>query len=266
MTHDRERDEVGVQSGASSLSGGDDESPDAPKRRRPGTSAGSRRSGTRAPSVVPFDPNADPGDELDPTVVTMATLCDDIGQGRISNKAVQIMTNHTAWRIANREKRTHMKAAMEAKKYGGNVEDEDRPPHKTSAEDAGPLRDDVSSDAAMAGPSASIDKRTFPQARRADDDFDYTQDLATSRYNVQVRIGANGETIIDEESLFVNRNEEEDTEHYTHVEESDTTKFVNSLTYSKKLRGSRWSAEETELFYDVSASNCLLTIAYVFPI
>ncbi|KAJ3537010.1 hypothetical protein NM688_g6753 [Phlebia brevispora] len=74
--------------------------------------------------------------------------------------------------------------------------------------------------------------------------------MSTSRYNVQVRIGPNGETIIDESSLFVDRHEEEDTTQYTHIEESDATKFVNSATYSKKLRGSRWSAEETDLFYD----------------
>lgn len=84
-------------------------------------------------------------------------------------------------------------------------------------------------------------------------DFDYSQDLATSRYNVQVRIGPNGETIIDEESLVVNREETDETETYTHVTESDTSKFVNSATHSKRFRGSRWSAEETELFYDVSA-------------
>lgn len=75
--------------------------------------------------------------------------------------------------------------------------------------------------------------------------------MSTSRYNVQVRIGPNGETIIDEASLFVDRHDEVDTAEYTHIEESDSTKFVNSATYSKKLRGSRWSAEETELFYDV---------------
>jgi hypothetical protein len=45
---------------------------------------------------------------------------------------------------------------------------------------------------------------------------------------------------------------ENETVNYTHVEESDTTKFVNSSTYGKKFRGSRWSAEETELFFDVS--------------
>ena len=78
--------------------------------------------------------------------------------------------------------------------------------------------------------------------------------MATNRFNVQVRIGPNGETIVDEESLFVDRAEGEDiaAEQYTHVEESDQTKFINSASYSRKSRGSRWSAEETELFYDVS--------------
>ena len=52
--------------------------------------------------------------------------------------------------------------------------------------------------------------------------------------------------------FFFGRHENEDeTENYQHVEESDQTKFVNSATYGKKVRGSRWSAEETEEFYDV---------------
>ena len=61
--------------------------------------------------------------------------------------------------------------------------------------------------------------------------------------------------IVDDQSLFVDRPEDDDTAGYTHVEESDTSKFVNSATYSKKMRGSRWSAEETELFYDVRINN-----------
>ncbi|KAH9808913.1 hypothetical protein DFH28DRAFT_992858 [Melampsora americana] len=34
------------------------------------------------------------------------------------------------------------------------------------------------------------------------------------------------------------------------VEEHDSTRLVNSLTWSKKIRGERWSAEETALFFD----------------
>ena len=106
-------------------------------------------------------------------------------------------------------------------------------------------------------PTTVDDDETGKQA----DGFDYSENLAVSRYNVQVRIGANGETIIDEDSLFVNRDEEHRTEDYTHVEESDFTKFVNSATYSRKVRGSRWSAEETELFYNVSIAR----ISVAFP-
>jgi transcription factor TFIIIB component B'' len=82
--------------------------------------------------------------------------------------------------------------------------------------------------------------------------FDYNNTMAISRFNVQVRIGPNGETIVDEESLFVDRAEEHETDNYVHVEESDATKFINSGSYSKKFRGTRWTAEETELFYAVS--------------
>jgi transcription factor TFIIIB component B'' len=90
-----------------------------------------------------------------------------------------------------------------------------------------------------------------------DNEFDYSQTMSASKFNVRVRIGPNGETVVDEESLYVDNSAEQDTHDYTHVEESDTTKFVNSATHSKKLRGSRWSAMETELFYDVHLCSLL---------
>jgi transcription factor TFIIIB component B'' len=127
---------------------------------------------------------------------------------------------------------------MEAKKYGREADEEtqgiDRPPNAL----AEAQKTNVTSSANASG----ADEETS---------IDYSQQLETSRYNVQVRIGPNGETIIDEESLVVDRAENEDTSNYTHVVESDHTKFVNSGTYGKRYRGSRWSAEETELFYNV---------------
>jgi transcription factor TFIIIB component B'' len=89
--------------------------------------------------------------------------------------------------------------------------------------------------------------------------------MATSRFNVQVRIGPNGETIVDEESLFVDRAEEHETDNYVHVEESDATKFVNSGSYSKKFRGTRWTAEETDLFYAVSPFSSSLPGKVITP-
>src|SRR5262249_34845361 len=145
-------------------------------------------------------------------------------------------------------RRTRMKTLMESKKYGREHEEEVcKSKSVIPAAGGGPI---AGPSTASTPPSIDATGGTSPMAAIGDG-FDYSQDLATSRYNIQVRIGPNGETIIDEHSLYVDRNEEESTENYTHVEESDTTKFVNSGTYGKKFRGSRWSAEETERFYSV---------------
>ncbi|RXW19156.1 hypothetical protein EST38_g6683 [Candolleomyces aberdarensis] len=216
---------------------------------------GGRGRRSRAPSLPPYDPSADPGEDLDPTVVTMATLCNDTGQGRVSSKAAEILNNHAAWKKQNREKRARMRELMEARKYGRSEQEAEL----LQENGVLPTPSSITPSTSHASTSASTDD---PNA-----DFDYTQDLASSRYNVQVRIGPNGETVIDEDSLVVNREETDETANYTHVTESDTTKFVNSGTYAKRFRGSRWSAEETELFYDAlmqHGENYEL-IAYMLP-
>ncbi|KAH9944259.1 uncharacterized protein BXZ73DRAFT_39401 [Epithele typhae] len=241
---------------------GDENAEDSGQRTR--ESSTSRRGRSRLPSP-PFDPDADPGEELDPTVVTMATLCDDTGRGRISSKANQIVNNHVAWRAANRQKRARMKAIMEAKKYGRDLEAEEDGMDQAIA--STPQGGDSASGSNPNTPAPDSTTEDDPLADKSADDFNYSDSMAVSRFNVQVRIGANGETVIDEASLFVNRDEGDQTENYTHVEESDFTKFVNSTTYSKKVRGSRWSAEETDLFFDALSQfgeNYEL-ISYVLP-
>ena len=126
-----------------------------------------------------------------------------------------------------------MKAIMEAKKYGRS---EDIDPEPENGESS-------------ATPAENPPDQ--PADNEESNEYNYTKNLATSRFNVQVRIGPNGETIIDEESLVVDRVEADSTQSYTHVVESDHSKFVNSGSYGKRFRGSRWSAEETEMFYDV---------------
>ncbi|KAL4067378.1 hypothetical protein V8B97DRAFT_1977599 [Scleroderma yunnanense] len=220
------------------------------------TSVSKKARKSRQPTTPAFDADAGPGEELDPTSVTMATLCEDTGQGRVSSKASQILQNHLAWKRSNREKRTRMREMMEAKKYGRS-EDTDATQENRSQE-APPERDGTG----KFTPSARTET-----SEATGNGFDYSQNISTSKYHVQVRIGPNGETIIDEESLFVDRNAEEETANYTHVEESDVTKFINSGSYGKRFRGSRWSAEETELFYDALSQfgeNYEL-ISYVLP-
>ena len=234
---------------ASSEEGGDDDTTrdELPpsRQRRTRASSGTLRPRKRGPSPLPYDPNGDPGEDIDPTSVTMATLCTDTGQGRVSRKAAEILTNHAAWKAKNKEKRAHMRTLMELKKYG---KEEAESEHDQDGAQALPVEDAASTST----PGTSNAPPTAPVLDDTGNGFDYSQGLATSRYNVQVRIGPNGETVIDEESLVVDRAENDGTDNYTHVIESDHTKFVNSGTYGKRYRGSRWSAEETERFFDVS--------------
>ncbi|KAF9040470.1 hypothetical protein BDZ89DRAFT_1129076 [Hymenopellis radicata] len=230
-------------------SGSDAEtSPPAKKRKRSSGSQTPRPRKKRSPSLPPYDPDADPGEEIDPTVVTMAFLCEDPGFGRVSSKALEIQSSHAAWKARNKEKRARLRALMEKKKYG---------------------LDENEAMAKMLQLRQPLPKSHLQTKRRSRNGkwIRLFQDLTTSRYNVQVRIGPNGETIIDETSLTVDRDENHATENYTHIVESDTSKFTNSGTYGKRFRGSRWSADETELFYDALAQygeNYEL-IAFVLP-
>lgn len=231
----------------------------AKKRRRTSGSTTSRSRKKRTPSVPPFDPDADPGEEIDPTVVTMAFLCEDPGFGRVSSKALEIQSNHAAWKARNKEKRATLRAQMERKKYALNESDDEAKPPPNKQQTPEPEVEGVlqpSGEGEASGSNNVVDE--------SGNGFDYSQNLTTSRFNVQVRIGPNGETIIDETSLTVDRDENDATMDYTHVVESDLSKFTNSGTYGKRFRGSRWSAEETELFYDVSLS--LLHLCHLFSI
>ena len=181
----------------------------------------------------------------------MAAICEDTGQGRVSSKASQILDNHAAWKRSNKDKRTRMRTLMDAKKYGRteDVEDKNAPPPTVGQSFSVAT---TSAETLDRPPSATPGTPAPPVVSENRFGFDYDNTMATSRFNVQVRIGPNGETIVDEESLLVDRAEEHETDNYVHIEESDATKFVNSGSYSKKFRGTRWTVEETELFYAVS--------------
>ncbi|KAL0581645.1 hypothetical protein V5O48_000346 [Marasmius crinis-equi] len=258
------------------------ETSDSPNAENSGESAAPRK-GRRSKSKTqtpPFDASADPGAELDPTQTTMATLCEDTGQGRVSSKAAEILSNHEAWKKDRRERRARMRVIMERKKYGMEEDEEDERGAGKGKEPSTKAGEQEGNEAAVASGSGTVREggSSSPRASGSpapgaveiinnNDGFDY-QGLQRSRFNVQVRIGPNGETIIDEESLVVDRVEGDQGEgEYEKVVESDMTKFVNSGTYGKRFRGSRWSKEETELFYDALAQygeNYEL-ISYVLP-
>lgn len=72
---------------------------------------------------------------------------------------------------------------------------------------------------------------------------------------LQVRL-INGQIVLDTDSLTIERTET-DRDYgdgaMEIVEENSMSRKVNSQTYGKRQKSSRWNAIETELFYDVSA-------------
>ncbi|KAI5836524.1 hypothetical protein K523DRAFT_410636 [Schizophyllum commune Tattone D] len=200
----------------------------------------------RRKKVPAFDPDADPGEEIDPTTITMAELCEDTGQGRVSSRAMEVQDSWAAWKVRSREYRARLMAKKERKKLG-KPEDEDEQAQNATAKEA-PEGNSLAKQAPPDDTQATVVEANGDGEEDSDDDF--YGNLKARDYTTQVRLGAGASIVIDEESTQVDRAADEDTSGYTHVVEHDRTKFINSSTYTKKVRGSRWSAEETELFYD----------------
>ncbi|KAL1708332.1 hypothetical protein EV121DRAFT_277296 [Schizophyllum commune] len=200
----------------------------------------------RRKKVPAFDPDADPGEEIDPTTITMAELCEDTGQGRVSSRAMEVQDSWAAWKVRSREYRARLMAKKERKKLGKPEEEEEE--EQNAAAKEAPEGDSPAKQAPPDDTQATAVETNGDGEEDSDDDF--YGNLKARDYTTQVRLGAGASIVIDEESTQVDRAADEDTTGYTHVVEHDRTKFINSSTYTKKVRGSRWSAEETELFYD----------------
>lgn len=73
-----------------------------------------------------------------------------------------------------------------------------------------------------------------------------------NRYAVQTRI-VDGKIVLDEQSLYANYRDDEQQEreqrHWEVIDEREGDQFVNSASRSKQRRTQRWTAEETERFF-----------------
>jgi transcription factor TFIIIB component B'' len=88
------------------------------------------------------------------------------------------------------------------------------------------------------------------------DNNDYDQQLRTNHYTVAMRVDTAGQLVVDEDTLIVDRSADPDIAQeeaaMSHVIESDTNHFINSASYTQKIKGCRWSNEETAFFYEVT--------------
>ncbi|KAH7320357.1 hypothetical protein B0J17DRAFT_298395 [Rhizoctonia solani] len=193
---------------------------------------------------------------LDPTTATMASLCEsDVATGRLSSKYLEKGIAYVK-HVEERRQRIMERTAERLKKLRQSGLDVDQPqaspikkPEPTPAPPPGAEVDEDGNP--IAGPSgqrelgASLSPSPEPEAGPPPETF------AESAAAPQIRF-VNGEMVLDEESQFYDRaGPIQDEDSMVVVDEADSTRFSNSNSFMKKAgsRGSRWTAEETELFY-----------------
>lgn len=250
--------------------------------RRPRKSAAeitqNSRLGTPPPLIASTaeEHNASLPPPPDTNVMLMSDIINDNGFGRVSSRFLEIQRKAVELKENRAKARERMKSqARKAQRLRDGILGEDtdgeggplevaEPGLSTSlpvAQASASLSRKKSSDPPLssiqqpvAGPSNS--RPTDAPHRPVDDDeiSDISDTEVTKNSNIaaQIRI-VNGQMVIDQNSLVVDQHARAELRAgaMETVEERDADRFVNSSTWGKKLKGERWSREETDLFFDV---------------
>lgn len=220
---------------------------------------------------------------LDPTTATMASLCEsDLPTGRLSSKYLEkgiayVKVSNTiiftlelilAKHVEERRQRIMERTAERLRQLrSSGLDPSETPPPKKPESTLVEANLDANADAnantninasPISGPSSSRGElgaslSPSPEREPPPPQETFTESAAAP----QIRF-VNGEMVLDEESQFYDRAgpEVQDEDSMVVVDEADSTRFSNSSSFMKKAgaRGSRWTADETEMFYWVRNS------------
>ncbi|KAG8954956.1 Transcription factor TFIIIB component B [Tulasnella sp. 424] len=260
------------KSSPATLEAGDEAEEDETSER---THAPPRRFQKRQKRLTAFDlvpEDQIPVDEegqpmiVDPDAITMAELCMDLGVGRPSSRTEDSIGKSLEWKARQKILRLQARERQKAKysiiaARADGIDGDGELGVGAEREVAGELGEDDEQGVGAAArrlqdAETNTDAAHLPTDPGPQNEGENGQDLSglrTNRHAVQVRLDENGEVVMDELSLTVDRYEaaraEAPEDSYELVEEAERDRFVNSLTWSKKLTGSRWTKEETDLFY-----------------
>ncbi|KAJ1301843.1 hypothetical protein OPQ81_009070 [Rhizoctonia solani] len=195
---------------------------------------------------------------LDPTRATMASLCQsDIAAGRLSSKYLEKGIAYVK-HVEERRQRIMERTAERLRKLrqsGLDVDQPHPPPAKKPEPEPEPAPPGVEVDEDMNPITIPSERRELgaslspsPEREPGPPEETFVESAAAP----QIRF-VNGEMVLDEESQFYDRGGAtvQDEDSMVVVDEADSTRFSNSNSFMKKAgsRGSRWTAEETEMFY-----------------
>jgi transcription factor TFIIIB component B'' len=189
------------------------------------------------------------GEPIDETTVTMNDLCNGLGQGHVSSRFLGVFQLSAVNRKRKREDRAKLTEIARRRELGLPQEEGDE---MIGQRGRGLTAVDLFGAAVVHGAGAEEDE--------LDEGMDeYTMRATAVRNAPQIRYDAQGNMVLDEDRLEFDRiaQAEEELAAQGPVEvivENDRDKFTNHATFSRKPGYSRWSREETELFYDVRVS------------
>jgi len=217
----------------------------------------------------------DPTVPLDPTLVIMKSLVQDSGRGRMSNYMIQKLQSKNDKKKDMKMRRERMKMQVALERQGMAPEAIKKRLARLEAGHGSDSEDEGEDEEAGGDGEAVAEAETQPedeqeeeatpeeadeeerQGSQAEDEEEAQEEegaeeegFIESNYAPQVKF-VDGQFVIDEEGLQI---EQADVhEGYTTVEDIARERKVNSNTYSNRRRTARWTLEDTELFYDVSA-------------
>lgn len=244
---------------------GDDYTPNKRRRRArglapttrstPGKIRRSHKKRKTAEQVAQEDAEAE-GKEHDPTLTTMSALVEDTPIGRSTSTRQQIQERIRANRARDRARREQLRAADRDVTLGKpRDETAEEAQHTARPRTTLETTTDVSTDGNQ---SNDVDPYAEPAGDGDDGDLegegdDFFADIPTSGHVAQISINDEGNVVADELQMEIDRPDTPSHDNYERVFERDTDRFVNSLSHSKRHKGSaRWSMAETAIFYHVS--------------
>lgn len=193
------------------------------------------------------------GEPIDETTVTMNDLCNGVGQGHVSSRFLGVFQLSAVNRKRKREDRAKLTEIVRRRELGMPQEEGDE---MIGQRGRGLTAADLFGAAVVRGAAAEEDEELLIEN---EDEDEYAMGATAVRHAPQIRYDAQGNMVLDEERLEFDRQAEAQEELAAQgpvevIVENDRDKFTNHATFSRKPGYSRWSREETELFYDVRVS------------
>lgn len=196
------------------------------------------------------------GPPIDPSAMTMAEIARRPGQGRVSNRGLEIQRMLKE----QREKAAAAEAAADSAAIevaNGNAAVATNLEAQPSQSAEGSSSGDAFSRIMGTYNAAAAQAKDTTRSEDGEDEDGLGGGFTAAAGGPRVRMGADGQLVIDEESTVIDEHRQAQEELFSgnveYVEEDDRTRFVNSMTHSRKGRGSKWSAEEDEMFFEVSS-------------